>query len=795
MRKIGLVTLFSDNYGSELQCFATKTFVERMGYKCDVLFEQPMGMEKVFTKFHNIAKILGCSIRYRGFWKNRREINKSICVSMNSRTSESQFELDWFRDTVLQPKETSFSLLSDKRFQDEYDYFIAGSDQIWNGGYLVSPFMFLEFAEDSKKIALCPSLGVEKLKNFNIKPFRRNLSSFKYLSAREESGVQIIKELTGRTVPRLPDPVMLLTTEEWEDFSESGLKFGDKYILLHFLGKPTTLAINSIKLLSSDYKVICFANPYDELKSIGEISVVSGSPYDYVSLIKNAEYIFTDSFHTSCFSIIFNARFITFEREYGHRNSQSTRIKTLMSVYKCSERYITENANDILKIIHIKPNFDAVRTSENRLVSDYLRKAIIAPKPTQNLKASDECTGCMACLAVCPKNAISVEYSKFGYRIPKVNSELCIHCGLCEKVCNSSRSFDSQGVREAYIAYNLEKELMMKSASGGVFSALAKSFINSGGVVAASTIRSDSGKPVVKHILIDKTENLESVLGSKYVESDCTETYASIAKILNQNGKVLFCGTSCQVKAVYSYLDCKNVPQDKFYTIDLICHGVPGIRLFSDYIKQICKIYHINFTNYQFRIKSDGKINYQFRIKSDGKIKRRIKGHLLSKTGGIYLDIPISESSYYDMFMRQENYREQCYHCEYASVDKPADITIGDYFEAKRDYPFLFTDDGIFHDVDFINCMLVRAGKGKRLLEEYGEKLFTYPVECKRVQLSHRNLCKPSRFTRLRLNAIDSYSKSGICGVEKMHKRIFIIRKARTIVQEIINKALKGASK
>lgn len=93
-----------------------------------------------------------------------------------------------------------------------------------------------------------------------------------------------------------------------------------------------------------------------------------------------------------------------------------------------------------------------------------------------NLKEDDECTGCGVCVEKCPKNAISMQYSTFGYKIPNINSELCINCGICDKYCNKKITVPNDK-KEAYIAYNMDTYLLNKSASGGVFQLLQKNLL------------------------------------------------------------------------------------------------------------------------------------------------------------------------------------------------------------------------------------------------------------------------------------------------------------------------------
>lgn len=769
--KIGLVTFFRNNYGSALQCYATKKFLQKNDYECDVLYEYSYGYEKLKNRIKYLSKIALCSLLYREFAKNRKEIKRSERKAALS--IESKFLIDWFCETVLQPKGLEYSLLNDKRFADVYDFFIAGSDQIWGGGYLVRPFMFLEFAPNEKKIALCPSFGVETIKKFNVRPFKKSINKFKTLSVREKSGQRIIADLTGRQVPILSDPVMLLNIDEWHEFAENSSIRHQNYVFVHFLDMPSASTIQSINQIAEtlNFDIICFANNYSTYDSLKGHTFVDGSPYDYVSLIENASFVCTDSFHTSHFSIIFNRKFCTFERNYGHQNKQSTRIHNLFSTYKCNERFIVDSLIPE-EVLNASPNFDVIKETKTKEIQDYLLSSIPQASLVKNekdLKSEKNCTGCMACVALCPKAAISATYSEFGYRIPMVDNSKCVQCGLCVKVCRATLTPQNSSVNDAYIAYNTNDDMRLKSASGGVFSCLANAILEQGGVVAGANLSFEDGVVTVKHIIVTQKENLQLLLGSKYVESDCSSVYRPIEDYLKKGIAVLFCGTSCQVKALYCYLEIRHINTNSLYTIDLICHGVPGIKLLRDYLDETgFKL--DNNTDLKFRTKNNGIISFQFSGKTDN------SGNMT---------IPASHSSYYDLFLHSDSYRDQCYQCEYSNDNKPGDITIGDYFEARQDYPELFQKGGILYNSDYLNCLLVNSIKGQELLKTYGNQLRMSPVSRKRIQLSHSNLCKPSTCGRLRLDAKEQYINCGIKGIEKRYKKIFLYNNMISVIQKL----------
>ena len=377
------------------------------------------------------------------------------------------------------------------------------------------------------------------------------------------------------------------------------------------------------------------------------------------------------------------------------------------------------------------------------------------------------CCGCACCVNVCPKKAIQMIEDEYGFKYPTIDKSKCINCGLCKKNCRyQMQDKDMHSCERVFAAITENIELIQKSASGGVFANIAKNFIKDNGIVYGCAMNYINEKLKIEHIRVDSEKELIKLQGSKYVQSDIEYTYNQIKTDLKEGKKVLFSGTPCQVDAIREYL--KREKTDNLYCIDIICHGVPNNKMFNDYIELEEKKYKGKIVDFRFRDKTrNWGLNALASIKyNDDKIKNIL--------------VPSYNSSFYQLFLDSEIYRENCYYCSYATSKRVGDITIGDYWRIESEHPNDLKDNCININ-NGVSCILVNNEKGMTILKAYGEMLKSFESEFKRVAKHNAQLVRPSKDNQLRNDFLNQYKKYGYIAVNKLYwkkniKKILIKR-------------------
>lgn len=369
MKRVGIITLNGYfNHGNRLQNYALEQVIKSLGYEVETIVLQPV---KSFSNQKFIIRVLNIFKLY-GFLKAPYILSKSIIQKLIFLTYRGKIEkerLNLFKGFSEKYLNETKPLVANKKnlkkLNARYDKFVVGSDQVWNPNYLknLKNEYFLTFADRSKRIAYAASFGVENLKQEHIDFYQNNLKNFKRISVREFSGIQILNDLNINDCVYSIDPTLLIDSIKWEAFNFETSSFPKKnYILVNILGKKTKAQKKYIKKLKLKRSVVDISNYLYKYYTI--------NPTGFLNLLKNTDFVITDSFHTGIFSYIFSKKFTIFNR--GNMNSR------IISLYKI----IYQKNIDDFEYIEF---FDYVEMGSNKYLSQLKKESYHYLRDSLNL--------------------------------------------------------------------------------------------------------------------------------------------------------------------------------------------------------------------------------------------------------------------------------------------------------------------------------------------------------------------------------------------------------------------------
>lgn len=281
----------------------------------------------------------------------------------------------------------------------------------------------------------------------------------------------------------------------------------------------------------------------------------------------------------------------------------------------------------------------------------------------------------MACVNTCPKGCITMVDAGEGFCIPQINREDCSECGACMRACHRIEpSMQYYTPLHTLACWTKNDSDRKKSSSGGAFSVLARKVLDMGGVVFGATMDRNLQ---VKHISIDKVEDIYLLQGSKYVQSYLGDTYLNVRKHLKEGRQVLFTGTPCQVGGLLTFLRKKY---DNLITCDMVCHGVPSQRAFNAF----CERTHLSGT-------CDG-IGFRFTEGWGFQLSRELvaptKAGDSNSTCVKRKPVCPSKAWYMRAFNKSLMFNEACYTCAYTTPQRVSDFTMADYWGLGTKTPF-----------------------------------------------------------------------------------------------------------
>lgn len=353
-KKIGCVIAYRKNhtnFGTSLVGYALLKKLQQMGYEVEVInyIKRPTNKERMVIAFNQL-RVQGPKNFLKRFLPKPANQNYAKGIGIRTRCVED------YKAKKLEPLFHDYvgykNLCEGSK---NYDAVVVGSDQVWLPHGLKTKFFNLIFVDDHvRKVSYASSFGVSEIPSFQRKETGAYLDRFYAISVREQKGKDIVEKLSRKTASVVADPTLLLNSKEWaEEVKNTQVNESSPFIFCYFLG-PNPEARKAARELraATGYKIITLRH-MDEFVE-GDEEFGDEAPYDvdpngFVKYISEAEYVCTDSFHCTAFSIQFHRKFMTFYRfSSGEKGGRNSRIDSLFNILAVPREHIYQG--DVMKI-------------------------------------------------------------------------------------------------------------------------------------------------------------------------------------------------------------------------------------------------------------------------------------------------------------------------------------------------------------------------------------------------------------------------------------------------------------
>ena len=385
MKKIGLCVRYNcNNYGSMLQIFATQKALEKIGCNYEIIRYDKRALSSIILQLPSLLDYMFIKDTIRRI-QNKKNAAKQPDIVEGINLRHQRFAE--YRKQYIGPySPAQRGYLQLKKHAKKYDSVVVGSDQLWNPAGLASNFYNLIFVpEEVNKVSFATSFGVAAIPKKQIKKTRYYLNRLDYISVREETGKEIVKSLTAKDASIVMDPTLMFSGSDWKCFFPERKVVDKPYIFAYLLGMNSEHRIMINEFAQKEGLIIVTCPNLDHVDEdntdFGDLQLYDVDPVDFLNLIRGAEYVFTDSFHGTVFSILNHKQFLTFYRFADDaRQSTNTRIDNLLNITELTDRKIVNSNSFTTEKCKNKVNYALVEETLSKWRKEsfiFLREALI----------------------------------------------------------------------------------------------------------------------------------------------------------------------------------------------------------------------------------------------------------------------------------------------------------------------------------------------------------------------------------------------------------------------------------
>ncbi len=351
MKKTAIVSCyFQPNYGSMLQALATQMALDELGYDNETICIDGLNREIRTAKIRYFARAsltsdILLSKAGMAMARMRRKLSRGTYTQMMQARLQafSDFQTGHFRMSESYGSRAELT----QACEEKYSAVLVGSDQLWLPANIAADYYTLSFVPDSvNTIAYATSFGQSQLPRASERAAMKFLSCIRHIGVREKSGQKIVAKLTGRRVPIVADPTLLFDGREWMRVQQEAPLFEGEYIFCYFLGNnPRHREFASRLSAETGCRIVALQHVDEYVRSdegYADETPWAVGPGDFLNLIRNAQWVLTDSYHCTAFSMQYERKFFTFRR-YHRKTKQSTnsRLDTLLAQCGVTERLLS----------------------------------------------------------------------------------------------------------------------------------------------------------------------------------------------------------------------------------------------------------------------------------------------------------------------------------------------------------------------------------------------------------------------------------------------------------------------